>query len=245
MIEETLEKNDANLYNGTGSTSLRKDVKRDVFGKCIIGFLYRQNGVEGGFMLSSGRHGRRTQKYSYSMSSPASSGSDKVTEKYIMTESPGFAMGTSAPITPALRWIIELAYLLPSSYSVDNLDYDWNTKTIIKKNTETETRYSFGGRLGLRYEASPRFVFAAGLAGISSQVKENADQVNHHMKYRVGGLTIGAGADFALSKSITLAFAVNGQFARWVMRSNESGSSMKIKMHEFNGMVHTGATFKL
>lgn len=196
-------------------------------------------------MFSSGRHGRRTQEYSYSMSSPASSGSDKVTEKYLMTESPGFAMGTSAPITPALKWIIELVYLLPSSYSADTLDYDWNTQAIVKKNMETETRYSFAGRLGLRYEASPRFIFTAGLAGLSSQVKENADSVNHHMRYRVEALTVGAGADYVLTKSVTLGFAVNGLFARWTMRSDESGSSMKIRMHEFNGTVQTGATCRL
>lgn len=245
MIEETTERNDANLYNGTGSTSRRKDVKRDIFGKCIIGFLYRQDGVEGGFMFSSGRHGRRTQKYSFSMSSPAATGSDKVTEKYLMTEAPGFSMGTSAPVTPALKWIIELTYLLPSSYSADTLDYDWNTKAIVTKNMETETRYSFAGRFGLRYEASPRLIFTAGLAGLSSQVKENADSVNHHMKYRVDALNIGAGADFILSKSVTLGFAVNGLFVRWTMRSDETGSSMKIRMHEFNGTVQTGATCRL
>jgi|GEM_PF-5234161 len=249
LLEKNIQKDTLNDFSGTKTYSSFNDKTQYMFAECAIVFFYRENNIEGGFMFSSGRHGRWTQEYSYSISIPSTStelaGKDNLTQKYLMTQAPGISMGSSYTFSPSVKAVFELVYQFPHSYTTDRIDYDSVSKSLVQKSTETNIKYGSALKAGIRYEASSKLSLMAGLQGFMIQTEENNDSSNDHSKAVTHALSAGAGTDYILSNTVTLGFALSCTYIRSGFTVTNSGSSTDIKYREIQSDIFAGASLRM
>ncbi|HEY1405968.1 MAG TPA: hypothetical protein VF857_05105 [Spirochaetota bacterium] len=250
MNQKTDESKEHTEISGATQDFTSKDVNRSLFGELLIGFFYRDGGIDGGATISSGHHGKWDQEFSYTLtktpSSGTTSGKEKNSTSYLMSSSPIIAVGFSITPVDKLKIGFELTSIMPKSYSQKNLFFDTNTNTIGKQSVEHNVDYNYSAKIGLKFSVLQNLSLFAGVQGImQSETTDTKGTDESHARERTYVFVPTAGFDFAPSDRITLGIASTFIFYHSTSKSNDKNGSLSFKLRGKQGDIIAGLMIRL